>query len=309
MSSGKNIKDKMNITVLTGFLGSGKTTLLQRLIIEAKEAGKKVAIVMNEFGSFDVDSQLLGEGISSKSLLNGCICCSLKDDMEVVLHNLYHSEKPDLVIIEATGIAHPVEIVDACQNPTIVDKVHMPFIIGVMDGKRYIERDRYSNQTKHLMEEQMANAHVIVVNKSDELSNEEKEMLEDHLNEIKHQPDVYFTNYSKIDQIIERDDAIINIEGKYSHHHGIQSINYTFDGPIKMELLIRFLQQLPDSILRIKGFVKFQEEPDQTYLFQYAFGVPQYEPEMMNMPLTIVIIGETIDKAYLRNKLDMLNFT
>ena len=53
----------MNITVLTGFLGSGKTTLLQRLIIEAKEAGKKVAIVMNEFGSFDVDSQLLGEGI------------------------------------------------------------------------------------------------------------------------------------------------------------------------------------------------------------------------------------------------------
>src|SRR5699024_7986371 len=115
-----------------GFLGSGKTILLQRLIIEAKEAGKKVAIVMNEFGSFDVDSQLLGEGISSKSLLNGCICCSLKDDMEVVLHNLYHSEKPDLVIIE---------------------EVHMPFIIGVIDGKRYIERDRYSNQTKHLIEE------------------------------------------------------------------------------------------------------------------------------------------------------------
>ena len=49
--------------------------------------------------------------------------------MEVVLHNLYHSEKPDLVIIEATGIAHPVEIVDACQNPTIVDKVHMPLLL------------------------------------------------------------------------------------------------------------------------------------------------------------------------------------
>lgn len=309
MSQSMKNKNKMAVTILTGFLGSGKTTLLQRLIMKAKESGQKVAIIMNEFGSFDVDSNLLGDDVSTQSLLNGCICCSLKDDIEVVLHNLYHKDQPDLVLIEATGIAHPVEVVDACQNPTLVDKVEMPTIIGVMDGKRYLERSRYTVQTKQLMEEQMLYSHLIIINKSDELSDEEKVSLETSLQTIKHQPVLHFTQFSTIDGVEIPVNEVLSLQAKHSYHHGIQSINYTFSGPIEMELLMNFLRQLPDSILRIKGFLKFREEPEQTYLFQYAFGVPQYEPEIMNMPLTIVIIGESIDKASIRNKLDMLNFS
>ncbi|WP_323703104.1 GTP-binding protein [Mammaliicoccus sp. Dog046] len=310
MSTSNETKSKMSVTVLTGFLGSGKTTLLQRLILKAKSSGQKVAIIMNEFGSFDVDSNLLGDDVTSQSLLNGCICCSLKDDIEVVLHNLYHKDNPDIVFIEATGIAHPVEIMDACQNPTLIDKVNMPFMIGVMDGKRFLQRDKYTNQTKHLMEEQMTYSHFIIVNKDEELTDEERASVKAAIQTSKRQPELYFTNYAKIDDIDLNGKETWSIESQHKHQHvGIQSMSYTFSGPIEMALLIQFLKDLPDSILRIKGFMKFKEEPEQTYLFQYAFGVPQYEPEMMNMPLTIVIIGESLDKASLRNKLDMLNFS
>lgn len=302
-------KEKMSVTVLTGFLGSGKTTLLQRLILNAKQNNKKVAIIMNEFGAFDVDSKLLGEDISTKSLLNGCICCSLKDDIEVVLHHLYHKENPDVVFIEATGIAHPVEVIDACQTPTLVDKVKMPFVIGVMDGERYINRGKYSNQTKQLMEEQMKFSHSIVINKSDQLEMEDRMEIESSIYSVKYKPNIYYTNYSRVDELEYSNIDVFDKNERHSYHQGIQSMHYTFSGPIEMTLFIQFLRQLPDSILRIKGFLKFKEEPEQTYLFQYAFGVPQYEPEIMNMPLTIVIIGESIDKAAIRNKLDMLNFS
>jgi len=95
------------VTILTGFLGSGKTTLLNNLI--EKHPEKKFAIIENEFGDINIDNDLvIGADESIFELSNGCICCTLNDELIVVLRDLLHSGKEfNHLIIETTGMAEP----------------------------------------------------------------------------------------------------------------------------------------------------------------------------------------------------------
>ena len=95
----------------------------------------------------------------------------------------------------------------------------------------------------------------------------------------------------------------------HGHHHGIERLHYKFTSPIDRQLFYQYILRLPDNVLRLKGYVKFRDEPEVTYEFQYAFGLPDYQIIDDEMPLTIVMIGEQIDENQIRNKLDMLQFT
>lgn len=86
-------------------------------------------------------------------------------------------------------------------------------------------------------------------------------------------------------------------------------MQYQFSGPIDRQLFYQFILRLPDNVLRLKGYVKFRDMPNDTYEFQYAFGLPDYQVIDASMPLTIVLIGEQIDVNRIRNQLDMLQFT
>jgi G3E family GTPase len=96
---------------------------------------------------------------------------------------------------------------------------------------------------------------------------------------------------------------------KYGHHHGINSLVYTFTSPIDRQLFYQFILRLPDNVLRLKGYVKFRDAPMDTYEFQYANGLPDYHVIDEAMELKIVLIGEQLDINRLRNKLDGLQFT
>ena len=93
------------------------------------------------------------------------------------------------------------------------------------------------------------------------------------------------------------------------HHHGINRLHYRFSGPINRQLFYQFILRLPDNVLRLKGYVKFKDVPEDIYEFQYAFGLPDYQTIDKEVSLTIVIIGEQLDVNKLRNQLDMLQFT
>lgn len=130
------------IYILAGFLGSGKTTLLKQLLQDEKENGRKVAVLMNELGKVSIDSDAIDEDIPLKELLDGCICCTIQDKLEGQLQGLLTLEKPDVIYIEATGAAHPVEVLDAVLSPLLLTQLSLKVLFQsliVQDG--YTEKN------------------------------------------------------------------------------------------------------------------------------------------------------------------------
>ncbi|RQM85318.1 cobalamin biosynthesis protein CobW [Staphylococcus xylosus] len=307
----KNIKQpKIAITVVTGFLGSGKTTFLSNYVKYLLNKNENPSIIVNEYSNLDVDSNALSHDIEVASILNGCICCDLQRDLIKQLKHFINKSAMHHIIIEATGIAHPVEIIAACQDPEIVEHLATPVVIGLADAPRFLARAQYTNSTIQLMEEQLQISHAIVVNKMDLLESIEYDKIKE-IEKINPQAPKFYTSFADLDMdnlVLTTDDSMSPL-GQSMHHHGIKSMQYQFTGPIDRQLFYQFILRLPDNVLRLKGYVKFHDAPNDIYEFQYAFGLPDYEVIDTTMPLTIVMIGEQIDENQLRNKLDMLQFT
>ncbi|UII56252.1 GTP-binding protein [Cytobacillus spongiae] len=301
---------KVEVYILSGFLGSGKTTLLQNLLIEEKARGRKVAVLMNEFGDFSVDTNLIGDQTPLKELLKGCICCTMKDEVEIQLLSLYQEHKPDVIYIETTGVAHPIEVLDACISPVIAPYIEMKSIITVLDLTRWQQKEKLNPQYERLLVEQVRHGDNLILNKSDLLSVKELERVKEDLKEVNPFATIHMTNYSHVDlsQITQRDSTFDNKKEEVhaKKHLQVQTMTYQFTVPIEMESLIEWLKNMPDSIFRVKGFVKIASDPNGTYVVQYAYGVPTYMKEPINFPTNIVIIGSNLNKEEIYRELNQL---
>lgn len=308
MKNNKN--EKLKITIVSGFLGSGKTTFLTHYINELLKIDEKITVIMNEFGSFDVDGNHLSELVKVYPLLNGCVCCDMKSDLVQQIEMLSHNHETDHIIIEATGIAHPIELIMACQDPRIVQFVERPHVVSIVDALRFLQRQQYTDSTKRLMEEQLEVSDVLVVNKLDLISVEDRDALKNQLNEVNKYSSKIYTTYGQvnIEELPQFRDQLV-MTHTHSHHHGINSMQYTFTTAIDRQLFYQFILRMPDNVLRLKGYVQFKDEPNVTYEFQYSFGMPDYEVINGDYPLTIVLIGEQLDVNRLKNKLDVLQFS
>lgn len=158
------IGHRIPVTILTGFLGAGKTTLLNKLI--AKNNGRRLAIIENEFGEINIDSSLV-VGVSDNifELSNGCLCCSLNDDLVKVLNDLLGREnKPDHVIVETTGIADPAPVaLSFLSDPEIQRVFRLDAIITLVDAS-HIEQQL---EDQEVACRQVASADLILINKTD----------------------------------------------------------------------------------------------------------------------------------------------
>ena len=196
MKNNKN--EKLKITIVSGFLGSGKTTFLTHYINELLKIDEKITVIMNEFGSFDVDGNHLSELVKVNPLLNGCVCCDMKSDLVQQIEMLSHNHETDHIIIEATGIAHPIELIMACQDPRIVQFVERPHVVSIVDALRFLQRQQYTDSTKRLMEEQLEVSDVLVVNKLDLISVEDRDALKNQLNEVNKYSSKIYTTYGQV---------------------------------------------------------------------------------------------------------------
>ncbi len=192
---------KIPATVITGFLGSGKTTLIRHLLANA--GGKRIALIINEFGDLGVDGEIL-KGCTDAAcaeddileLSNGCICCTVAEDFIPTMQKLLdRPEPPEHIVIETSGLALPQPLVSAFNWPEISTRVTVDGVVTVIDGRAAadgqfahdiaaVDAQRAADDTldhetplSELFEDQIAAADMIVVNKTDLLTQAEAEAL------------------------------------------------------------------------------------------------------------------------------------
>ncbi|WP_219833909.1 GTP-binding protein [Paenibacillus sp. R14(2021)] len=161
------------VHLLSGFLGSGKTTLLNHVVDYYKAQDLKVAILMNELGDVNLDGQFVDGDVPMAEMLGGCICCTIRGDLSIELKELIEEHRPDVVLIESTGAANPMEILDAITEAALLMRIDLRTIATVVDGPELLERSKRGGRTFKLMQDQIRCATDLVVNKADKLAPEE----------------------------------------------------------------------------------------------------------------------------------------
>ncbi|RXZ81576.1 GTP-binding protein [Paenibacillaceae bacterium] len=169
-----NISKAVPIHLITGFLGGGKTTLLARLLQDYRERGVKAAVIMNELGDVNLDGQLVNKEVPMSEMLGGCICCSIRSDVSGEISNLIDEHHPDVIIIESTGAANPLEIIEGVTEAALLTRIDLRSVVTVVDGPGLLVMNRRArNQTFRLMKEQIRCATALLINKADLLAPEE----------------------------------------------------------------------------------------------------------------------------------------
>lgn len=285
---------KTEVYILSGFLGSGKTSLLKRLLEDERKTARKVAVLMNELGKVSIDSNAVEGDVSLKELLGGCICCSIQDKLEAQLQGLLMEEKPDVIYIETTGAAHPVEVLDAILSPLFADQLNVKGIITTVDGTRWKDRKSLGPQLQQLVLEQVRHADFIIINKMNDLQDMEQAAISYEIQAINQTAKCLLTNYSQVSIEQLRSLSVSFEKASQRIDLNLSTFVYQFKNAVNHTRFEEFLKELPDTIYRIKGYVKF-DYAAQPFLFQFSYGMPLYIKEEMNLPLNLVFIGEDID--------------
>ncbi len=154
----------MKVIIIGGFLGSGKTTTILKIIEQLSNAGKKTAIIVNEIGEIGLDGDTLtSPGIITKELTSGCICCTLRINMQYTLQTLEEEFMPDIVIIEPTGIAFPGQIREEIETMGLSELSFAPIITLVDPGRFGTE----AKEIPRFIETQIKDAEILCINKID----------------------------------------------------------------------------------------------------------------------------------------------
>ena len=265
------------VSILTGFLGAGKTTLLNQLINDHPD--KKFAIIENEFGEIGIDQDLVvgaDEGIFE--MANGCICCSLNEELTNLLVKLIRSEKSfDHLLIETTGIAEPDAVAASfLADPGVQNYFQLDGTICLVDAPTF----KASLAEREEAKKQITFADHIIINKKSETSPEEVREISQILSGLNPFASITEADYAKTDHPLLQLEAYIaeTLESKLtkvSHHHhhhsDVNTYSFIFDEPfdlLKLRHWINVLLMVQGSrIYRIKGVVNFQFK-EERMIFQ-----------------------------------------
>ena len=278
--------DRIPATIVTGFLGAGKTTLIRNLIVRAR--GRRIAIIVNEFGDMGFDGSLLSDcgdddcrPESIVELTNGCICCTVAEEFLPAMEALLARDPaPDHIVIETSGLALPQPLVRAFSWPTVRHRVTVDGVVTVVDAVAVAARSgivvpqagapNHDDPVEELFHDQLVCADLIVFSKTDLVSEDEMHMVEETVSREARPgtallrsapaglaPEVLLGLSAASEANMAGRDSLHELEGEEHNHDDFVSLVIDPGVVASMDDLRERVQQVLalDGVLRVKGRV------------------------------------------------------
>jgi len=305
---------RIPVTVVTGFLGSGKTTLINH-ILEGQH-GRKIAVIVNEFGEIGIDGQLMiSDGEEQLvEFNNGCLCCTVRGDLVRTLEDLMQRADLDAVLVETTGLADPAPVASTF---IVADEIKANFnldaFVTVVDAPN-LQRNLLDS---HEAQEQVAFADIILINKTDLVSADELAKIEQQIRSLNPIAKIHHTAFSVVDLPLILGTGAFDLEAKlevdpeflddleHEHDAAIGSFALTSEKPIDMNRFMLWMNALAqdkgEDLYRTKGLFYAQGFPERV-LFQSVRMLTSMKRDRLWKPdeakLTqLVVIGRNLNRA------------
>jgi G3E family GTPase len=288
------------VVLISGYLGGGKTTFLRHLLPVCGKIGMRPALIINEAGNVNIDGKLLEDLCTEQiSIIDGCICCSKQAEIDQTVHDVVERGMGDIILIECSGFSSPQAVLKNLSSSINQGIIEIRHVIGIVDSFRC----QRIPVLVDLFKEQIVTADIIILNKWGSLTNDQQQIVNQRIIDIVNPAaNIFHVNYGEIGENACLDILMNtntydekNVAHHFHHSHDFSTITVNFPNVTTRKILNEFIEKMPDSIIRAKGFVNLDEGWHSVQCVFNSIDITPFTGNAIGLTSSIVCIGYKID--------------